>query len=692
MKKVIIIIWMFFWIFSSWVFAVSFGWLETGDNFNIDFDSSDTNVSLLNYTTNLCWLGYNWYQLTGKVDTDTVWYIDFSTWTYCAGIYFSWSDMYLWWSWAMTAWDDKNIYFDNVILNWDNTHKVYTFSGVWISNWAWNINLRNNSYISWLNLIDWTKTEIAYDNCKNDSIYANWTACNFVIKFKDTNWNLIKTLTNTKIELNSIPSWLNNKVFMDTDWNTIKTLTVNNGIVTWNLYILKPINWDSIGLKVITDIPDTNWKSNHIINLTWIKIKNPISWLKMLFSSEPVVNKNVDVSFKYLLWNTGFMNEVSNFTTSWNIDVSVITTWFEYSWAKIINWTSFNFKIVSKDNVYYADKVDYNLSTSGTVYYNFGAYFNGAIWEYAYDINDSESIKIYSLLTYIAWLINKSKFLSKNSMNIWWENMRWNIYNKLKKKVYRLILWKEANNSNVITSLDGWISYYKCDNLNQDIKIGSGSTIYYKWKNLLVIENCRIHITENLIANDKDSNLLLFAYRSKYNQKWLDDSGYIDNMDNLYIYPNVSDIQASMITPWSIFTLNWDYNNCKNNLKSCIILSNRVWNINQKQLVILWTVISNNTFLWSLIKKWDNLELPWWKKISYTLPFAWYTNKSDVINYVRSYDFNFLRWYKYKADWSKDTTNWYSEYCKNNVNNKLCKYATIILYDSKIKDSVLFAK
>ncbi|EKE27366.1 MAG: hypothetical protein ACD_3C00219G0002 [uncultured bacterium (gcode 4)] len=240
-------------------------------------------------------------------------------------------------------------------------------------------------------------------------------------------------------------------------------------------------------------------------------------------------------------------------------------------------------------------------------------------------INKVNTNAVNSPIRVIEWQFQDQKYIVKTNINKQLETiLRWSppetTITKLSKSAFEDAWWslkyfnyegqKElmaSNEDNIWKILKLENSYsFSSDPSNYKLKVVGQKTIIVKWGNIYI--NADIYND-----NDSDSLLILVAKRwvgKEYKNGW-----------NIYIDPNVTNIDAVLIADWSVLNYNW----------TAVISSSASdgWiskNYLRRQLMIYWQISSGNT-TWS-----DNV--PYWSDAY---------NKYGKIYKDYSYDISKLR-------------------------------------------------
>ena len=117
------------------------------------------------------------------------------------------------------------------------------------------------------------------------------------------------------------------------------------------------------------------------------------------------------------------------------------------------------------------------------------------------------------------------------------------------------------------------------------------------WKHTVIVESWNVYINSNIYnTNDKKSLLVIISKKWESGKWW-----------NIYINPEVTNIDAVLISDWSLISLYWD--------QIYSVSNNNHVNVLRKQLLIYWSVLSSNNVWTDKIPYWadyyENSSYPW---------------------------------------------------------------------------------
>ena len=634
MKKLIFILWLFFsfaFFVSAW--NIQFvQWIATGDNINLNFDASWSKVfiDLSDFKWNVCWLNYSWYELSWYVDTEIAWYVYFSNndnnsvVNSCVWLVLSWSDWYVKWTWAMNIDSWSTIYFDGIKLIWKDTDKRYYFSWQAITSSVWKVEKFDWVYISWLDLIDWTKTLVDYSDCKNWIIYANWQSCNLKIRLRNSWWLPVNSLYSINASIDSVNSDYNNKIFLTTWWKTFSTFPVTNWTINIPIYILKPASWLNLNIKLGYSVFSVNGNDEKILTLTGIKILNPIKQVGFSNISANIIWESTSWNYNLQFYSTGLLNNFNKFNFIWSL--SVIWTWsdkYAFSWwTSNQNWNVFSFVIYPKDINYNQSVVDVTIYT-WKVIYDFDSYFNGATGEYDFSLENEPNVRLYADKRVDWW---KSEIV--------WLDFSWNDFKAIDSTNYPKFKFILRN-----------YKWYIIPDVSVDLLFkDNGIANSYSWWDCDEIQ----------IWYQTDCKWLLFDYSWNY-YSWVLDWKLWAYFDYLASGSNFKDIWIVSLKP-----ITWD---------SSIYFKIR----NIKNTSSLWSSFENSgSYIWMSLKTGNivnlhylpslNLDLRWLDEDDNYIDinneiYVWLENTSNINLYDVSYN---LSWeIIFPTDGSVNFTTWY---------------------------------
>ncbi len=609
-------------------------------------------------------------------------------------------------------------------VDWSESYISSTdFSGnTYLTAWTWvipsfNFKLKNHNWY----VIPDVKVNIELKDMWIANSYSGWDCdektdgyqvnCSGLLL--DINWNLFSKVVDDKI-------WAD--IDYNVSWSDYKNI---------NIISLKPVTWSTNIYFEIKDIQniyswwnfenswDWIWMNNYtwnLLNLHFLPaLKMDFKWLNDGSVDNVDINNEIAVYFNNLSSNAIFNNV--NYELFWKI---IIPKW----WVRFSTWywdiLTWHFSSLL-DSGYNLNKIllsfDYMYDSWVLLNYNSG-YISYWInyswinmwqlklkpWYFFYDLNAWYKF----LWVFVLWLINKVQKWSTSVKTVLWrsngksnapiDTTFWTVYNRLKKKAYFMTQWLKNNllDTSIISSLDWWVKYFKCDDNTKVVVI---KWLTYSWKNTLLFENCNVLIKWNLYKKDNDSNLVIFTYSFTKKCDILN-KNYLDSCNsNIYIAGWVSDIQAWLLALWSILTIKKDIISDSN-----ILIPNRTKEINNKQLVVNWMLMWKDTIWWSILTKfWNNsyFTLPWSYKLYKNDSLWWYSNLSDKMKLLQIFDANFRRWIKLWTEpdnkwehnwinWTHYSKDWFSQYCIDNNYPLKCKYPVLFIYDPFLKNNEIF--
>jgi len=482
----------------------------------------------------------------------------------------------------------------------------------------------------------------------------------------------------------------------NTNWYTYENIkVVSYKPITWwklNFEITNLENtsadWNFTNSGSYLNLPNYNWEISNIKFKPFLEVS--LVWLD---EEENYVDINNSI---YLRLKNIASFDLSNVAYNLSWDITKPTQWVEFATGGILTGEGISIEINSIKNLEKAIMFELSYTYDDFIEFN---YYNGY---YKYNINWVWDLKLKPWYFYFnlwwkykfGWsfvngLITKiQKYAASVKNAVWRENTEISVkfekvYNKLRKRAHILAQWaKKINNDTInIDDLNWKILYKNCNESNITI-----TTWTYEWNNIILLENCKILIKWNIYKSSSEDNLVIFAFDSR----WFDLTKkyeYLNRVSNIYIAENVSDIQASLLTRWTIFTIDW---NSFTNIEDKVLLTNRTARINEKQLYINWSLMWQNNVWWAFLIK-DEWKFTIWSslKINKNDSFWGETGVSNLRKVAQIFDINFWRWFKYSWENSIDPS-WYSNYCYTNTTEPWCKYPVYIKYDPTVKNNLLF--
>jgi len=479
-KKIVLLLYMLFLFWFSQ--AVNIHWTATWENLRVGFDKSTSYVTVntTSFKSNVCNLWYKGYEVLWTWDTETAGYVYFhnNAKNACVGIVLSWSDWYMMWTWAMSVDTNATIYFDKIKLNYNSSDKKYYLNWNAITNTMWNVDNWNSVNLTWLSMIDWSKSTIDISACQNN-YYANGNSCNVKLILKDQVRNPFTSLSDIYIKIQNIKSWYDGYIFIDTDGNVSKKLTIDsNGIVNIPIYVIKPGDNINLDLKISYTLPDSDGNKSTIKTINSIKAKNPLNKVNINFKSDLII------------WQDIRWEAIASFIDKGNIDNYILSWWFEllpsyvnkFDIKKWENISSKEFKVNIKEKAikYKQDIPEIQLKNNSKLVVSYGSLFG---WLKKVDLSfvKDNIYKIYFRWVYVVWLVNSIYKQNLWATSLWAKNNLLsysNVYNKVVKKAVLISRWmKDENINNLKVNNFNWgIKLYDC---NHDIyKLWTGT---YYW-------------------------------------------------------------------------------------------------------------------------------------------------------------------------------------------------------------------
>ena len=433
--------------------------------------------------------------------------------------------------------------------------------------------------------------------------YATYTNLQWSIKNSDT-WETD----------NDTWSFEGDYTYLDLLWNSVSQWTVVAKIkweiqswLYWDFYFW--INsTDEIEFIKSNDTTLCNWDTTYTIN--W-KIHSEWAWANMDFVDGsyycPSSNSFLWIVYSDLLWYKYIWNLVGiwNLTNIWwtiVLDPSNQNTWWD-----VVSWAAFNLEdsilvkwLLWKDKNQTAqvtwDQVNNELNNDQD-----SVILEVDIYKAKLDSYVNRNIE---KLTRNVKSINERYYIDSSDLDNWvidsWSELIVNsLMNNDKDIYYFNYEWQEnisaSNEDNKWEILEiRWWTYDPSDFTDYQVWVNWHKTVIVKWGN--------IYINSDIYNSDTNSILVLVAKRDDDNN---------NNWWNIYINPNVTNIDAVIIAEWSI--INYDWSSVVTNKDSLM-----------NQLYIYWSVFTKNS-IWST-------ESPYWSDgyISYPNNLTIWAEKYDL--------------------------------------------------------------
>lgn len=595
----------------------------------------------------------------------------FTSWTYSADWLVKPFDIALkdkWWNYivpAPTIW--RTIDFD---FNITNTTELDQYALSWESA-VWVIS-------EWLysDIAEWTN-DISFDSktVKSDSTYG------FDFKFYNST-NLWDSLSYGDFAINSL-TFDATTAYSLSNFNSIVSKPLDNidntnwfKFAVWPLYSAtftwsQANDWLIVWANQYWEIDlDLNWSDSEVAGDTDLYLEY---WYydddaSLSNSEKHKVQPNLtmdyyDSSWKTLIWwYQPLLSSLTKYVTAVNQNEYDITTQLTQSGSLS----------EKEQNTYLSSHLSYNLDWKDVVYNSdvlwLDAYWNG------FNLNNNT----YQKGIFIDWITHTDK---QNETITWeeWDSytLLWNIEKAwtqsiIRKNAYSATKYSPINNwgkeikkiDDISSSFNDWTRIW--DNILYFWELGWDIVTLndpdsYTWNKTIVVVWGNLYIESNIIADDKESDILWIIVLK-------DEEG---NGGNIYIDPVVENIDSILYADKAMVSYDptygeispdtwFDYNNLNN------------------QLIIYWTLFSNNTI-------WGSVDSP------YLCPF--YISDGDCdLDTAQKYDLNYIRrgyTNLYKSSW--DT--YYLDGTDASVPIKE-QYPVIINYNSliQINPPVLFSE
>jgi len=614
----------------------------------------------------------------------TIWFSNFTgkTVTYTTGINLN-----------MIAYADKRVDYSKS-FTWENLNKE--FSG-WtsIDTLSFNPILRDkNGY-----RIPDVKFAIKIEDAGIANSYSGWD-CNEIDAWYQTSCKALQFVLS-----GNTYSWAIDSVL----WAKFNYKTINSSNYTWIKVIsYKPVtgwklkfeitnlkntsdSWNFTNSGNYLDLPSYSGFINHIVFKPFVKLR-----LQGLGDEANYVDINNSI---YLKLNNISSNNVSNLSYNLTWEITKPSSGVSFSTGGHLTWNNLSLNSNSWLNLQQTILFSLAYRFNGNIKFNYNHGY------YSYSLNNIWNMKLkpWSFYFNLGWtykvgwvfvngIVNKTQKYSSSVKNAIWRTHAAvgisfsSVYNKLRRRANQLTqgMTAERDEKIHVWNLDGWVRYYDCGQNGWSVVV---DTWTYNGNNTIILKNCKLIIKWNIYKTNNSDNLVFFLFdNGSFN---LTTQNYLTRESNIYITENVSDIQAGLFTKWSIFTVKGG--NSSNIWENDVDLKNRTTQINNKQLYIFGSLMSQNNIGWSFLVQWENKFTIWWsRKIATTESFWWTGNIWALRNIAQAFDITFWRWFKYS--WSNTIdSNWYSLHCNKWLNKEQwCKYPVYIQFDSSIKNNRLF--
>ena len=346
MKKLVkvLMLWLtlFFWASISFGQDSLLNETATWDNVTMNFSDSNSTTAVIidSFTGNVCGTDYSGFLLTWYTNREWNWYVYFGeydgddTVNSCVAVILSGTNFYLTGEWVTDSWTWYKMHFNNIKLIYNSSDKVYYFSWDATDDALWAVPNWQNVYVSWLNLIDWSKTLVYYSNLTGWSYVANGTSGYVGLILKDVWGNAVNILNTITVKITYTTGSISGYTYLDESKDTEQTFSVSNGIVNIPVYILKAVNNWEIKLKFSYDIADMDGNTEHTLTFSNIKVKEPLSNVDFSLDGPSIVGEEFTWNFYPSYVVTGQINFISltwsvDSDSAYNLDLlSSSDTWF----------------------------------------------------------------------------------------------------------------------------------------------------------------------------------------------------------------------------------------------------------------------------------------------------------------------------------------------------------------------------
>jgi hypothetical protein len=263
-------------------------------------------------------------------------------------------------------------------------------------------------------------------------------------------------------------------------------------------------------------------------------------------------------------------------------------------WSIIINWTApietltlqnsrWQNIIINKNSIFDDKKISVNWVNNIK---NKSALSSAYSWENWWTIDYTKNVKLWfnkaldkNLVKYTKWF---SPIKTNYSLTSLYHTKRIFYYDYESQSEFD---FSNKENKWKILTLWGWATE-------------TDTVMWVYWQQLLYIKWWNLYINTDINNNSSTSQLVIVVKRDSTNRK---------NWGNVYINPNVTNIDATIIADWSIISYNWT------NVLNSIDDTNWL----RKQLLIYWSIATKNTFWEDNAIYWtDDYISNWWTEVN----------------------------------------------------------------------------
>jgi len=573
-------------------------------------------------------------------------------------------------SWPYATYVEDNQSDDDKSPNWKFSDKITLSEKTINPNWKYSISIK--SYVPTKNYYPWLA----------DTAVLKLTSINFNVQDKTSNWLQVKK--------DSI--WQVNRTDFNSDKNEIVldkwSLAYDNGVNHF-LNVNSDDYWkiDSNPLETQDSFANKNKQIKFAFAspvIIWLKnLKNVSEWVKNTYSYNlwNIDNSHISKNNFSIIENWITNNPYDFYQWTWTTEVE--SRWVELIGKNFDNsvgnlsiiWTFNSNKKISKytkisidpDMASFVDpndnhialwtKINYQVWTTKVMLPSDWIWINGSNFDDSRkildgtvsetnpsDYDDSELSPLTKNIK-VLWTIatqnsDKNLLTTDRKRSIWWDVKKWNIRNKLIKKIANISIWQNWNNSCNAWDCDSFEingeKIYLVDwdlTFAWDYEIDGKESYIVKWN---------VYIKWNVYKKDKKSLLSIVALNPDGFTRWtLSLSNIITSRWFIFIDPKITNIDAFIYAQWSL--LSYDGHkifNWSNTMDTDINIYN--------QLYIRWGIISSNTIWWSRLPDTNSKKCPWFVKDCNT-------------NIAQAFDLVYLRRYMLvpaKTYWVGGSLSW----------------------------------
>jgi len=375
-------------------------------------------------------------------------------------------------------------------------------------------------------------------------------------------------------------------------WDNNDAGEINNDLwtITWSIDIEDSLSSDYINNWLRWSIYDYTINSQLFWDIDWTGKK--LKFYKSSISPTSTLCWNNTALEVYV-----FSDDEIESTSWWKMKIDTIS---DKSYFCSNNYSKIYFK---SDHIATKYIWDSTWSTSDVFWkqqININWTINGETWSWILarwdqttlnlDISDSKKVLLKTLINkniaklYLTYRnkINTTDYNITNDINSSWDT-NWDIDKDNNNWLYLYdYTWKTESTAIQFDS-SNYINQWK----NLVIWDWDAEITTINWKNTIIVKSWNIFIRENLDnTDDKKDLLVLIATRDKATGNWW----------NIYIHPDVTNIDAVLVSDWSLISLDWEHIQYAKDL-------NQAQNL-RRQLLIYGSVLSSNSIWTDTIPFW----------------------------------------------------------------------------------------